>query len=93
MHVNDGEASRTAAGDYEYFPPHPSHHKRTGRWLRLRSMPVSSEVLHRLTDLVDMERQCCAFLTFKIVIANDAMKLEVTGPREAKKLIAEYFTL
>ena len=56
------------------------------------TMPVSSEVLHRLTELVDLERQCCAFLTFKIVVGQSAIRLDVTGPGEAKKLIAEYFT-
>lgn len=55
--------------------------------------PASSETLHQITQLVDMERQCCAFLTFKIVVegAQAAMRLEVTGPREAKKVIFEYF--
>ena len=40
-----------------------------------------------------MERQCCPFLTFKIVVetAQAAMRLEVTGPVEAQKLIADYF--
>ena len=57
------------------------------------SFPASSEALQSIVELVDMERQCCPFLTFKIVIeaANGAMRLEVTGPGEAKKVIAEYF--
>jgi len=56
------------------------------------NFPVSSEALHRITDVVDLERQCCAFLTFKIVVeaANAAMRLEVTGPGEAKNVIAEF---
>jgi hypothetical protein len=57
------------------------------------TFPASSEALQRITQLVDMERQCCAFLTFKIVVevAQAPMRLEVTGPGEAKKVIAEYF--
>jgi hypothetical protein len=57
------------------------------------SFPASSEALQSIAELVDMERQCCPFLTFKIVIeaANASMRLEVTGPGEAKKVIAEYF--
>jgi hypothetical protein len=57
------------------------------------TFPASSESLQRIAELVDLERQCCAFLTFKIVVeaANVAIRLEVTGPGEAKKVIGEYF--
>src|SRR5450631_1503180 len=57
------------------------------------SFPPSSEVLTRLAQLVDLERQCCAFLTFKIVVeAGDSpIRLEVTGTAEAKKVIADLF--
>jgi len=55
--------------------------------------PASSEALKRIAELVDLERQCCSFLTFKIVVeaANADLRLEVTGPGEAKKVISEYF--
>ncbi len=58
------------------------------------TLPASSETLHRLAQVVDLERECCAFLTFKIVVeaAQRSMRLEVTGPIEAKKLIADYFS-
>jgi hypothetical protein len=54
---------------------------------------ASSDSLHRVAELVDIERQCCPFLTFKIVVeaAKAPIRLEVTGPGEAKKVIAEYF--
>ena len=54
---------------------------------------ASSDALQRIAELVDMERQCCSFLTFKIVVeaAQAGVRLEVTGPGEVKKVIAEYF--
>jgi urease accessory protein UreF len=57
------------------------------------TFPATSEALMQITQLVDMERHCCAFLTFKIVVeaVQAAMRLEVTGVGEAKKVIAEYF--
>ena len=57
------------------------------------TFPASSAMLQQIAQLVDLERQCCAFLTFKILVEarNTAIRLEVTGPREAKKVIAEYF--
>jgi hypothetical protein len=57
------------------------------------SFPPSSEVLTRLTQLVDLERQCCPFLTFRIVVeAGDSpIRLEVTGTAAAKKVIADLF--
>lgn len=52
----------------------------------------TSEALARLSELVDLERQCCPFLTFKIVVeAQYPMRLEVTGPPEAKATIADFF--
>jgi hypothetical protein len=56
---------------------------------------ATSDRLKQITQLVDMERQCCPFLTFKIVVeaGGGPMRLEVTGPKPAKVIIAEYFTL
>jgi hypothetical protein len=46
-----------------------------------------------LAQLVDLERQCCPFLTFRLVVeAGDApISLEVTGVADAKKVIADLF--
>ena len=55
--------------------------------------PPNSETLAYVSSLVDLERQCCPFLTFKIVIeaGNQAICLEITGPAEAKAVIADFF--
>src|SRR5262245_4648245 len=57
------------------------------------TVAATSEALLKIVHLVDMERKCCSFLTFKIVIeaGEKWMQLEVTGPTEAKAVIAEYF--
>jgi len=45
-----------------------------------------------LARLVDLERQCCAFLTFRItVVAGKPICLEISGPPEAKPVIADFF--
>lgn len=53
----------------------------------------TSEIVALLSRLVDLERQCCPFLTFKITVeaGNQPICLEVTGPDGAKALIAEFF--
>ena len=53
----------------------------------------TSEMLAYLASLVDFERQCCPFLTFKIVIeaGNQPICLEITGPLEARPVIADFF--
>ena len=55
--------------------------------------PVQSEMLFHLSRLVDLERQCCRFLTFKIVVepGEEPIRLEVTGPPEAKPMIEDLF--
>jgi hypothetical protein len=57
------------------------------------SFGPASEVLAQLARLVDLERQCCPFLTFRIIIeaGNRPICLEITGPPEAKALIADFF--
>jgi hypothetical protein len=50
------------------------------------------EILATLARLVALEYQCCRFLTFKILVeAGDGpITLEVTGPPEAKAMIADF---
>ena len=52
--------------------------------------PATSEALMEIARLVDLERECCPFLTFRIVVeaSQEPMRLEVTGPKEAKAVIA-----
>jgi hypothetical protein len=53
----------------------------------------TSDLLALLCRLVDLERQCCAFLTFRIVVeaGNRPFCIEITGPAEAKGVIGDYF--
>lgn len=50
------------------------------------------EKLLDIAKLVDLERQCCQFLTFKIIVEpRDYVRLEITGPAEAKNTITDFF--
>jgi len=52
----------------------------------------TSEILMSLSQLVDLERQCCAFLTFRIVIEpRQPIRFEIAGPPEAKSVIDSLF--
>jgi hypothetical protein len=53
----------------------------------------TSEALTQLLHLIDLERQCCPFLTFKIIVGagNQPFTLEITGPPEAQVMIADFF--
>ena len=55
--------------------------------------PANSDVLSQLSRLVDLERQCCRFLTFRIVVeaGEQSIRLEVTGPPEARPMIEDFF--
>jgi hypothetical protein len=58
------------------------------------SFEATSEALLQIAHLVDMERQCCPFLTFKIVVENAGgpIRLEIRAPeKKAKSVIAQYF--
>jgi hypothetical protein len=57
------------------------------------SFRADSEILAEISRLVDLERQCCQFLTFTIVAepGNAPIRLDITGPPQALPVIAEYF--
>jgi hypothetical protein len=58
------------------------------------SFAATREALLQVAQLVDLERGCCPFLSFKIVVeAAGPMRLEVTGPGESKAVIADYFNI
>ena len=54
------------------------------------SFPASDEWLHKLTEFVIIERRCCPFLNFKIIIESnhDSVVLELTGQEGVKEFIA-----
>jgi hypothetical protein len=56
---------------------------------KFRSSP---EVMGQLTQLIELERQCCQYLTFKLIVApQQPITLEVSGPTAAKGVIADFF--
>jgi hypothetical protein len=51
-----------------------------------------TETLAQLARLIDLERRCCPFLTFRIAVeSDDQSSLEITGPPEARMIIADLF--
>jgi hypothetical protein len=52
----------------------------------------SPDIFSKLCSLVEVESQCCRFLTFKLIVApQQPITLEVSGPPEAKAVIADFF--
>jgi hypothetical protein len=51
------------------------------------------EMLAALARLVALEHECCRFLTFRISVeaGGAVVTLEITGPSEAKPVIADFF--
>jgi len=51
--------------------------------------PTDSTARH----LIDLERACCPFLTFKLIVVagQQPVRLEITGAPEAKAVIADFF--
>jgi len=55
----------------------------------------SSEVNHfpALAAMIDLERQCCPFLQFRVTLAasNGPISLEITGPEGTKEFLLDTF--
>ena len=57
------------------------------------SFPAEGEWLHELAGLIDLERQCCPFLRFRITVeANGGpLWLDLTGPEGTKEFLVSTF--
>ena len=57
--------------------------------LRLE-LPPSGEQLRRVAVMIDRERRCCRFLTFRLEVGADGAPfvLEVTGPPGTREFLA-----
>ena len=59
------------------------------------SYSFTSEVnrFTELADMIDLERQCCPFLQFRVTVAvgNGPLTLEITGPEGTKDFLLSTF--
>lgn len=57
------------------------------------TFPSDSEWLNEVTGLIDLERQCCRFLRFRITVNENGgpLLLEMTGPEGTKNFLASTF--
>jgi hypothetical protein len=55
--------------------------------------PLMGDTLAELTQLIQLEHQCCPFLTFRLTIeaGADSVALQLTGPQGTKEFLAETF--
>lgn len=50
--------------------------------------------LQDLAEVIDLERQCCPFLTFRTILpaGDPSVVLELTGPDGTKEMVRELFS-
>jgi len=55
---------------------------------------IPGEWFEEVAKLIDLERQCCPFLTFTMTVAgnNGPIRLELTGPEGTKEFLQATFT-
>lgn len=55
--------------------------------------PLRETILQDLAEIVDLERKCCPFLSFKIILeaGNNFVSLELTGAKGTKETIKSLF--
>jgi hypothetical protein len=55
--------------------------------------PSASEWLSEVAGLIDLERQCCPFLRFRLTVEENggSLLLEMTGPEGTKDFLASTF--
>jgi hypothetical protein len=55
--------------------------------------PVKDAVLQDLANVIALERKCCPFLSFKLIVEaqNDFVSLELSGQEGTKEMIQKLF--
>ena len=58
-------------------------------------LPSDGAWISELADLVNLERQCCLFLRFNIIVEpdNGSIWLELTGPEGTKDFLTSIFNV
>ena len=55
--------------------------------------PLGESILQDLAEIIDLERKCCPFLNFRLVLeaGSDLVSLELTGADGTKEIIRSLF--
>ena len=55
--------------------------------------PLEDTTLQNLAEIIDLERKCCPFLDFRLVLeaGNDYVSLELTGAEGTKEIVKSLF--
>jgi hypothetical protein len=55
--------------------------------------PLRGAILQDLAEVIDLERKCCPFLNFKLILeaGNNFVSLELTGAKGTKETIKALF--
>lgn len=57
------------------------------------TFPAEDKLLEKITQLISLERKCCPFLNFSLILEaqKDTVVLELTGPNGTKEAIDMLF--
>ncbi len=55
--------------------------------------PLKPAILQDLAEIIDLERQCCPFLNFRLTVESgaDHVSLELTGAEGTKEIVESLF--
>ncbi len=56
--------------------------------------PLKETILQDLAAIIDLERKCCPFLSFKLILeaGNDFVSFQLTGAQGTKEMIKSLFS-
>lgn len=55
--------------------------------------PLAGSTLQTLAEIIDLERKCCPFLNFRLILeaGQDFFSLELTGAEDTKEVLKSLF--
>jgi len=87
--LNDAQLRQRRALVRRTLRPHLLASENLESGLRL-TFPDSEPMRATLQQFVDLERQCCSFLTFTIAPPGEGLTLTIEGPPEAGAVLAMF---
>ena len=84
--LTDDEFKKRRAMARKYLVPHIIKTERLASGLRL-SFHESADLRSRVDTFVNLERQCCGFLTFAVTPPDGGLSVTIQGPPEAQSML------
>lgn len=86
----DSDGQRARLADWAHLLAQAATREETARGVRYSFASLAADFESRVRALAAADQDCCSFLQFKIVRADDQIEMTVTAPPEGREVWASF---